>query len=507
MTQTPVNILELLMGSLGAQPAGQTNNGSEAAGLFGDIFGQLLSQTNGADIKSLLSSPDQGSLPVFDGLLGLPGKTGIIGEMAGEAQDKTSLFSQELASLLPQSGGTFTPNIKELMSDRFAQLPEGNYRILGSSVEGGKLSLELENQNLPGQSIKLILSADSIANLSDLNNQAAQRVALDGITSETAKFDDLLSQLNLKELRIENAGIQQQTGEAKQPVQISLVTESSAGELVLRANLDRSRIRAFAEGSGEAANKALESIDGQKSQIPKILESMQAVNGVQGKGSIVLQPENDYYLGTMLGGNAKASTMLGNRIPVAQPDLFAFGRDTGDKSQSSNSLESFQSAFGGTELKTAVDSHGNQIARADVRFNLPMDIKTALKPNGQSITLRIEPENLGPAKLSLSLRDDKLTAKISVESAPAKAALESNLDRLVSQLAKADISVDQIEITITGDSAHNEFFQRQPHWQHRVSYRSSQSDDISSESDGIPVAEPLLSAAQYAGPSGVNLLA
>ncbi|TFH55397.1 MAG: flagellar hook-length control protein FliK, partial [Candidatus Zixiibacteriota bacterium] len=259
--------------------------------------------------------------------------------------------------------------------------------------------------------------------------------------------------------------------------------------------------------SNDTANKGLESTDGQKSQIPKILESMQAVNGTQGKGSIVLQPENDYYLGTMLGGNAKASTMLGNRIPVAQPDLFAFGKDSGDKSQNSNSLESFQTAFGGTGFKTAVDSQGNQIARSDVRFTLPADIKTALKPNGQSITLRIEPENLGPAKLSLSLRDDKLTAKISVESAPAKAALESNLDRLVSQLTKANISVDQIEITITGDSAHNEFFQRQPHWQHRVTYRSSQADDISSELAGIPVAEPLIGATQYAGPGGVNLLA
>ncbi|MEW6412667.1 MAG: flagellar hook-length control protein FliK [Candidatus Zixiibacteriota bacterium] len=496
MNQTPVNIFELLLGSIGTQPTGQNSAGSEASGLFGDIFGQYLSRINEPGAKALLASGEENSLPAFDALFGLAGKT--IGETAG-SDSKSAHFGQEIMS---QAEGAYADHMKGLMAEELGQLPEGNYRILDSNVSGGKLTLHLENENLPGQTIKLVLPTDSLANLT---NTASQRVALDGITADTAKLDNMLSQLNLKELRIESAAADQQ---AKQPMQISLLAESSSGELQLRASLDKSRIRAYSSGSiNSTTDGILESSDSNKSQIPKILETMQAVNGVQGKGSITLQPQNDYYLGAMIGGNAKASTLLGSRIAAAQPDLFTYAKDSTDKGHTSNAYESLQTAFATTDTRTVIDSNGNRVIRSDVRFIMPADIKTSLKPNGQSVTLRIEPENLGPARLSLSLKDDKLTARISVESAPAKAALESNLDRLVTQLTKADINVDQIEITITGDSAHNEFFQRQPHWHHRVTYRSSQSDDINLGQPDIVAPDILTKAAQYAGPAGVNLLA
>ena len=142
-----------------------------------------------------------------------------------------------------------------------------------------------------------------------------------------------------------------------------------------------------------------------------------------------------------------------------------------------------------------------------MRITLPDDIRTALKPNGKAVTISIEPENLGPAKLSLSLVNDRLKARIVVDSAPAKVALEGNIDRLVSQLSKADISVDQIEITINGDSAQNQFFGRQPHWRHRMTSRPLTADGIDSDETAPEMVSSMPAAAQWVSAGGVNVLA
>ncbi|NOY88206.1 MAG: flagellar hook-length control protein FliK, partial [FCB group bacterium] len=141
-----------------------------------------------------------------------------------------------------------------------------------------------------------------------------------------------------------------------------------------------------------------------------------------------------------------------------------------------------------------------------VRFILPENLKTLLKPNGQAIVLKIAPEHLGPAKLSISMHKDKLRAHLTVHSSEAKATLESSLHHLVDQLAKADIKVDFIDVTVSDRNAGNEFLSRQSQGQksnsmHRFNYDDENIDESS------PIVQRLQRKADnYITSNGVNLL-
>jgi flagellar hook-length control protein FliK len=143
------------------------------------------------------------------------------------------------------------------------------------------------------------------------------------------------------------------------------------------------------------------------------------------------------------------------------------------------------------------------------RLVLPADIKSALRPNGQAISLRIEPEHLGPARLKLVMRDNILTARVMVKHAHAKIAIENSINNLVEQLTKAGIDVANIEVALSGGDGGNSQnqFERKAFWQHRVS--SSVWNRLGNELNDIPSVTPVAysSAYTYLRADGVNLLA
>ena len=224
-------------------------------------------------------------------------------------------------------------------------------------------------------------------------------------------------------------------------------------------------------------------------------------------GELSTQPDNDYLQGKLLSGNAKANTNIGTRTMVAESDIFDSLTSRNSGLHRTEAQQLYDNVFGyetaGTDEKSAAESTGGKA----IRLNLPQNLNSMLKPNGRAVTLKIEPENLGPAKLSLSMVGDKLRARIVVESAPAKTALEADVDRLMSQLSKADIKVDHIEITLSQDNAHNEFLGRQPHWRHRMVNRMPDAEDVHLEQAGIPETAPLAATREYVGSAGVNLFA
>lgn len=95
---------------------------------------------------------------------------------------------------------------------------------------------------------------------------------------------------------------------------------------------------------------------------------------------------------------------------------------------------------------------------------LPENLQEQLAPLGRTVTLRLEPDSLGPARLQLTMHGDQLTARFTVENKEAKALLEHSLGQLGQQLDKAGVRVEQIHIHLAGQSAHQQLPQRRPDW-------------------------------------------
>ncbi|HWR84160.1 MAG TPA: flagellar hook-length control protein FliK [Candidatus Deferrimicrobium sp.] len=150
--------------------------------------------------------------------------------------------------------------------------------------------------------------------------------------------------------------------------------------------------------------------------------------------------------------------------------------------------------------------HRDQIPQ--VRFVIPDTLRSSLTTGSQVVMLRIEPEQLGPAKLSLTMYDGRLRARVIVKDAQAMTAVERSLDRLVDQLSKANIEVDHIEVTIAGDGSRSDHFGRSATWRQRFADIAGFSAADSRDSSPPTVAVAVIPrAAHYVGAWGVNILA
>lgn len=141
-----------------------------------------------------------------------------------------------------------------------------------------------------------------------------------------------------------------------------------------------------------------------------------------------------------------------------------------------------------------------------VRITLPENLTAAQKTGHQSIQLNIHPDDLGPAKLHLSLtHDDKLRARVMVNSPEAKVVLEQSIDRLVDQLNKINIKVDLININVASGNSQEQMFSRQSNWHRQMTNRKLGQDKNLDMKDHIH--PQLAGSLGVVNASGVNVLA
>lgn len=158
-------------------------------------------------------------------------------------------------------------------------------------------------------------------------------------------------------------------------------------------------------------------------------------------------------------------------------------------------------------LKTDIGVGRQKMASTSpVRVHLPENTQLKLNAGRQVITLRIEPEQLGPAKLTLSMHNNRLRASVIVNSVEAKAVLENSIESLTQQLSRADIKIDQIDVQLSNQQQQNQFGGRQT-WQSWSSLRNPAAGPATDSLETtVPYVEPL-QAMQQVGAGGVNILA
>lgn len=177
-------------------------------------------------------------------------------------------------------------------------------------------------------------------------------------------------------------------------------------------------------------------------------------------------------------GRDKADTLRSNTAssePVESPvddqevvrpandkaSLETFKKDTKENSETIVSMKtspqsSAESSRPVVYASAPTDKGDSATVRNDVpavRFVLPDNVRETVMRPGNTITLRMEPEQLGSVRLTLTSHNDTLIGRIVVESSAAKMAVESNVHMLQNRLSDEGLHLEQFHVSVGGEQA------------------------------------------------------
>ncbi len=387
------------------------------------------------------------------------------------------------------------PNIQNLFDNQPELLESAIYKILDAKVDSGKLQLTVAGEGDQAEPVKIsiptkLLADAEVTRPNDVRpieyQPSAKTPLFDAQTQKTIQFEELVSRLNLKAVDIKLDDQVQTTAAQKQPVALSIVAEDAGSQVIIKSNLRKQDIET------KKTSRLSGTVEPQNSR------SHQRSSDIPGD-NVPTSPRTRPIFREV----AVPSKITTTKMPFDIAD-----RITGVETQQSTTS---QVMFSDDSLieKGAVFSKlsSQEVETPRVRLSIPETFDKPLKAGGQSIMLRIQPDHLGPARLHLTMRNDLLTARVSVDSPAAKAAVENSLDQLTQQLSRAGVSVDHIEVTLDSNSQHR-FLDQRPSWTGGRKAKTRINDD-DFEMDQVTMSRTVMAAAaqQYVGSSGVNLLA
>lgn len=405
------------------------------------------------------------------------------------AEFNNRLYSElQLDSPLPKS------SLNNLTYREAIDIEPGKYEVLSQTIENSTITLSVKNPQSKDAPIKLSLPVELFeAEMVIPTDRVAKRTVLDSGLNRGLQLQTLFDKLNLKEIEVRplvnSAGgssekiIAEPEGKI---LDIKLIAQDSEKIMpVLRPvtpkelKVSRGRARSEAAGGKEKSERILP------------LDSNQRIN-------LRARP-------VAKSGVSEKVAGLTVRPAIQQQLIEAFSQIV----KGDTVLEQQRSSFDPIVVdRTQADVLVNELKSESrpVQMVLPKNLKTMLKPNGNSVTIKIEPEHLGPARISLSMQNNVLKARIMVDTVHIRSVVEASVDHLIDQLSKADIKVDQIEVSLSGNSFKDDFGGR------RNFHRSSKSgqlppNKIAALEMTAPASPAHISATQYVGSQGVNILA
>ncbi len=520
MTPDSANIMNLLPGGIGVNPS-SPSGGPVATEADGNAFGDLLSlmvageetgpqvelpglesnETNRPFSELLLQTEAETAVPV-DLVSALavaldPGMTATVvagPEMPVQTENPVSLLPQrsQCALLMNEELTTFVPD----------GLEPATYRVMASRIADGQVEITVAAEEKQTQPVKVTIPVESFSEVeSSTESESRVRVVSEATTkatatvpktltplndqslSETTRLEKLLSELNLKAIEVQRESSAQSEAVEKDPVKVRLVGEKGGQPLVLKAELSRQEI-SVKTISRSAASTRLATAETAADE-PSATVEMEA-NAVK--------PTRFVHAVTPDATSSRQSITfdLAERLAAQKVDPLVEQNPSVDQSVSG---------------KTSVLAEETRVNLPNVRFTLPDMIAKPSLPGNQSIMIKIEPEQLGPARLHLTMRNDALTARVVVDNSLAKVAVEHSLDQLSNQLARAGVQVDRIEVALSGENAGQQQFDRQSEWSGSRRIRQPRFD-LEQELGQVapsPVISP--STQEYLRADGVNLLA
>ena len=413
-------------------------------------------------------------------------------------------FNEDLQTLLPQSVPIENASLLTALRGQPVTIKDGTYRIVNQHQTDQSLNLEIVSDD-ESKPIRISLPLSQLKAQADDVGRRTPIVSLLDQGEDKYAIGQLLKKLNLRQLTV-----------SRQTTEISVARGEAAAEIVIAADDQGRSIKLTQQlpqpnlvGIAMPPQRAIvRKIDGWVSTDVKSVsvgnqESMTRSTFVDDDNKIVGQSRiSDILLA--LSQN-QTSEQLGSRS--------AFSMSTGSASVASDGAAaaadtmSFKGESQAPQMMAAVpaDQMPESTEARTVRFHIPQDASQHLKSSRHEIQIRIEPDNLGPARLSLSISGDRIRAHLVVESAEAKALIESRLDHLIRQLDRAQIKFDQIVVTVAGGEERHEFHERYP--RRPLAKRIPKIENDNAEMEVPKVLAPAMASRQYIGSQSVNVLA
>ena len=398
----------------------------------------------------------------------------------------------------------------------------GTYEILDWSLQGGVLRMTVANDSdksnifsimIPLEQLKRSMAPkvmqipgqnpdeqDSLAvkqtkSRVDLNvsrNLAQNLVEQESFKWQGLKLEQYISKLNLKAIEITPVGKPMEAESPEEAIRLTIIADDAGQKIVIRSYLFKKGLQVWREESPSG----LKVRRGQRSIGRMVAVGDNAATKAQAD-PVINSPQV-----------LKITPAARNQYQFQDDYSFENLKVSGNRNESSSALEKVETFTVFEKLTPDAEVGHRRLDIQPVRFTLPDNVKTALRPNGQTVTLRIEPEHLGPAKLSLTMYGDKLRARVVVHDIPAKVAIEASLHRLVEQLSRVNIEVDHIEVTVGGESARDGVFERHPQWRYFTNrFGKFNLDDTFGSSEQAAAVASAPQPLTYVGADGVNLLA
>lgn len=499
MTENTLNIFDLLQGSPNKAAAGQLGlleslgqtdvlNLEQQEMSFDMIFGNMLASASSGQfgqqetaVQNSLTQENQALLQMF------PQQTEAVnifdkytiapqGEMMEQAEAAKNIqaFNKELNELIPQNKLVQNINIKEILAQQNHELENGQFKVLSKEIVDSKVALTIENTN--GKQLTISLPVESLQNSN--SNGMQQRVSLQDSYYQK-ELESLIEKVDIKQIEIKSADAKISQSALK-PVEISLLGEQNSAVVTLKASLKKNQINIT--DNTTVTNQKAAVLDESRVWDEKVIVNTNQSNKLIEPVSSQLKQQ---VLQTSLNGEQQ------------------FQMKDNITNQSTERSDSIFNLYKSDAIETAGTKENIQ----NVRMQLPENIKSVLRPNGQAVIIKMNPENLGPAKLSLSFSGGKLRAKLVVSSVNAKQVLDGSMNRLVDQLQKADIVVDKIEVTLDENRNQNEQFNQKQQWQRKMSHKNIDLEQFEQNELEQSVQKPMLSALQPILSGSVNFLA
>ncbi len=428
-------------------------------------------------------------------------------------------FNRSIAEALPREDRIVNQSLEHMLNSRPVELTgDRQYRITSVEQGSGLLQLTLSDPSDSERPIKVALPLTSLARGLEGQDPVNGRVNLQTEQSAAAHLQRLLSRLSLREISITgrhqgsdvtDGASAEETPDAKQ---LTIVANDSGRRVVLRTQLSAEELRTpLPKGPAEppATEKAARPLPENDQTFARahhasVEPERLARSAAAESGS--MEPRVGFDLMRSGGaGDARDQSLqrTESRLDSSwrSEAILSNARETGAESAPGGS------DHGSGELGSRGASAVRQgAANQPVRFHLPHDFGSLLRNGRQTLTIRIEPEHLGPARLTLTERDGGLQARLIVSSPEARALIESSLDRLSRQLQQANVDVQSIEVTVSADSEHRELFHERPDWIDWATRSGRVQTNTEIEQGGQEIVMPPRATHQI-GAGGIDVLA
>jgi flagellar hook-length control protein FliK len=398
------------------------------------------------------------------------------------------------------------------------EIPEGSYAVKDANISNGNLNLTLVHKDDQNTELKIslptqVLSAnpknDLPTQVSSLHmNAVSSHSRPTAHSRQMSSFEQFLTQLKASEVTI-NQPLPSTAGPAEQAPVLTIQTQVETNPMVavgatsVARPLNLARTIALSDSDESLTERGGESIKTNIAQVagaPKAAEQLvSAIQPIQAQFKTGAAQAEPFFRPTAF--------KINNRVMTKETPTVAALMDVNDGGSAAASQNASASASGGLHTLRQEPAMNFRQDQTAVRVTVPKDLSGLLDGSHKSISIKLDPDYLGPARLSLIMRGEVLTAKITVDTQQAKAALDNSMTQLTDQLASAGVKVDMINVSIRGGGADNQSFHRPQDWFAQQQPRVIQSESIAALDVAALEAANRQMPISYLHGRGVNLYA